>query len=155
MPPPELAVLVGLPGSGKSTFYEQRLARTHERVSKDLLPAGRGRQREVERLVAAALAAGRSVAVDNLNARASDRAPLVALAHAHGARAKAYLLDVPPVVCRDRNRLRTGRARVPDAVVFITAHRLEPPSRAEGFDELARVRPHGEGGFRVESVDEL
>ena len=33
----ELVILVGLPGSGKTTFYQSRFAETHAHVSKDLL----------------------------------------------------------------------------------------------------------------------
>ncbi len=50
MAPPEVVVLVGLQGSGKSTFYRQRFAATHALVSRDLFrnnPRPSRRQREL------------------------------------------------------------------------------------------------------------
>ena len=41
---PELAILMGLPGAGKSTFYRERLAATHRHVSKDLLQNAKNKQ---------------------------------------------------------------------------------------------------------------
>ncbi|MEU3554727.1 AAA family ATPase [Streptomyces fragilis] len=65
---PDLAVLVGLQASGKSTFCRRRLAGRHVLVGKDLFPRrARGKQRRQMRLVEEALAAGLPVAVDNTN----------------------------------------------------------------------------------------
>ena len=50
----------------------------------------RNRQRRMLAEVAAALDAGRSVAVDNTNPSRADRAPVIELAHARGARVVAY-----------------------------------------------------------------
>jgi predicted kinase len=83
----ELAILVGLQGAGKSTFYRTRLADTHALVSKDRFPNNRDPARRQRQLVEEALAAGRSVAVDNTNATVEDRAELVALGRLFGAEA--------------------------------------------------------------------
>jgi predicted kinase len=144
----ELAILVGLPGAGKTSFFRARLAETHVHVSKDVLGHGRDTGRRQLELVAQALRAGRSVAVDNTNPRAEDRAPLVALGRAAAARVVAYVLDTTPKESVARNRTRTGRERVPNVAVFVTAKRLQPPTRAEGFDAIYRVRAQG-GDFDV------
>lgn len=39
--------------------------------------------------------------------------------------------------------------RVPDVAIFTTAKKLVPPSYAEGFDRLLRVRPTGDHAFEV------
>lgn len=135
----EVAVLMGLPGAGKSTFYARRLATTHAHVSMDALPGRadkRGRQR---RLLADALASGRSVAVDNVNPTRGERAAIIADAQAAGARVVGYWLDAPPRACLGRNQGRSGTARVPPVAIFAFAKRFEEPTVAEGFAELWRV----------------
>ena len=150
----ELVILMGLPGAGKSTFYAQHLAATHAHVSMDALPRTASNKRARQRrLVEEALAAGRSVAVDNVNPTRAERADLIALAHAAGARVRGFWLDAPPRACLGRNDRRTGPSRVPPVAIFTFAKRFEEPALAEGFAELARVRATGtaeEPGFDVE-----
>jgi predicted kinase len=148
---PELAILVGLPGSGKTSFVRARLS-GHVHVSKDLMPNVARRDERQLALVREALAAGRSVAVDNINPRAADRAPLIAAARAHGASVVGYVLDADVQECLRRNRARAGRARVPDVAIFVNRKRLQPPTPAEGFDALFRVRAI-EGRFDVTDYD--
>ena len=138
-------MLVGLQGSGKSTWVAANLAGTHVVVSKDHWPNARRREARQQRLVGEALAAGRSVVVDNTNPAAADRAALVAVAREHGARTRAVHLDVPLAVCLARNAERDGRARVPLVGLYATAGRLEVPAADEGFDVVDVVRPAGPG----------
>jgi predicted kinase len=139
----DLVILIGLPGAGKSTFYRQHFAATHLLVSKDLLRSG-GRQTAA---IEAALGRGESVVIDNTNPSRADRAALVAQARRFGARVVGYFFvpDLPG--CRRRNAGRTGKARVPDVALYVTARRLEPPAHEEGFDELYDVRLEEGAGF--------
>jgi predicted kinase len=130
----ELVVFVGLQGSGKSSFYQARFAQTHALVSKDLMPNNRRRDDRQRELVMAALRQGKSVVVDNTNARRSDRVELVQLARALGASVVVYHFTAPLADCLARNRQRQGRARVPDVALHATRKRLEPPAADEGFD---------------------
>jgi predicted kinase len=146
----DLAVLVGLQASGKSTFYRRRLHAGHVLVSKDLFPRGaRHKQARQMRLVTEALAAGRSVAVDNTNPSPDEWGPLVEAGHAHGATVTAYWFPPDPAGSLRRNALRTGRDRVPDVGVHDTLRRLRRPSPADGFDAVFTVRFDGRGGFEV------
>lgn len=134
-------MFVGLQGAGKSTYYHAHYAATHARVSKDLMRSTHDREGRQRRLVAEALAAGRSVVVDNTNATRSSRAALVELGRAYGARVVAVWFDVPIGECLARNRRRQGRARVPDVAIFATARHLEPPTLDEGFDAVVVTTP--------------
>jgi predicted kinase len=136
----ELVVFIGLQASGKSSFYEARLAQTHERVSKDRFRNNRNPERRQRQLVEAALAQGRSVVVDNTNPTVADRAALVALGRAAGARLVGYYFASTVAGSLERNARREGKARVPDVAIFTVAKYLQRPSRAEGFDELFYVR---------------
>ena len=148
----ELVLLVGLPGSGKTSFYRARLADTHDQVSKDLMKSARDKNARQARIITAALAAGRSIVVDNTNVSRAVRAPLVTLGRAGGAELVAYFFPAPVADCLARNRARTGRARVPDVAIHSLARSLEPPTAAEGFDRIYRVVLEGEGAFAVSAL---
>jgi predicted kinase len=139
----ELIIFVGLQASGKSTFFRERFAATHNLVSKDLFRNNRNRNRRQGELVKAALRSGISVVADNTNPGVEDRHPLIELGHRFGARIVGYHFESGVRECLARNSRREGKARVPDVAIFATAKRLVPPSREEGFDELYRVRPDG------------
>jgi hypothetical protein len=145
---PELAILVGLTGSGKTSFLHARFATTHVHVSLDRLRHRRDRQSRQRDLIAQALAAGRSVVVDNVHASRADRAPLIELGRHHGASVTAWVLETTVAECVRRNRGRSGRARIPDVGIFAAAKRLEAPALDEGFDTVHRVRAEA-GRFDV------
>jgi predicted kinase len=133
-------ILVGLPGAGKSTFARARFP-GHVYISKDAFPpAARDKQARQDAALRAALAAGRSVLVDNTNVTPADRAAIIAIAREHGARIAGYYLEVSTREAVARNERREGRAKVPKVAIFTSAKRLVPPALAEGFDELHTVR---------------
>src|SRR5947207_15378024 len=130
----ELVILVGLPGAGKSTFFEERFAATHTVVSRDRMPAHRRPAARQAELVGAALGRGESVVVDNTNPAVADRAPFIAEARRRGARVVGYFFPPDLPACRRRNAARTGPARVPDVALYVALKRLAPPAWGEGFD---------------------
>jgi len=146
----ELVVFVGLQASGKSTFFRERFAATHEHVSKDRFPNNKNRSRRQAQLIEAALSAGSPVVVDNTNPTLEDRRAIVELGREHGTRIVGYYFESEVRLCVERNRRREGKARVPDVAIFATAKRLVPPSYSEGFDELFRVRMAGDA-FEIET----
>jgi len=133
---PELIIFVGMQAAGKSTYYAQHLAATHVHVSKDLMTNVRDRDARQQQMIEQALAAGRSVAVDNTNPTPLVRAPLIELGHRHGARVIGCFFETVVKEAIARNRLREGKARVPDVAIYTTAKRIVPPSLDEGFDEV-------------------
>ena len=148
----ECVLLVGLPGSGKTTFFRARFANTHAHVSKDLWPNVRDKRARQARELIDRLESGASVVVDNTNAAAAERAPVIAHARQQGARVIGYFFDVAPRVALARNARREGKGRVPAVAIHTIAKRLEPPTMAEGFDELYRVRTEEGQDFTVEPL---
>jgi predicted kinase len=136
----ELVVFAGLQASGKSAFFRERFAATHEHVSKDLFRNNKDPNRRQAQLIEAALRAGSSVVVDNTNPTVEDRRALIELGRRFGARIVGHYFDSTVRQCTERNRLRAGKARVPDVAIYATAKKLVPPSYSEGFDRLFRVR---------------
>ena len=149
--PAECIVLVGLQGAGKTTFYRQRFAASHAHVSMDLFPNARHKSARLLRELARALDDGRSVVIDNTNPTPEVRAPLIAAALARGVRVIGYFVEATPDEALARNRLRAGKARVPDVAILSTAKRLQPPHRSEGFEWLYRARS-GEDGFQITEI---
>ncbi|MFC5745410.1 AAA family ATPase [Actinomadura rugatobispora] len=150
----ELAILIGLQASGKTTFYRRHLSDTHVHVSKDLFGrSSRRKQARQLRQIAEALEAGRNVAVDNTNPSPEEWRPLIETGRRHGARITGYWFppDVPAAVARNAARPRENR--VPDVGIYATLKRLREPRHADGFDALRSVRLDGTGGFDVTAVD--
>lgn len=142
-------IFVGLPASGKTTFYQRRFAATHRHISKDHWPNAARKDERQAQLIRSALAAGASVVVDNTNAAPADRAAIIAIARQFNARVIGYYFTATTREAVGRNRAREGKQRVPDVAIFATAKRMTAPRRDEGFDELYRVAIRQDDGFDV------
>jgi predicted kinase len=149
----EMIILVGLPGSGKTTFRRQRLDATHTVISKDLMPNNRRPARRQAQLIEQALSAGRSVVVDNVNPTPEERAELIRCGRAQGARVIGYWFESSVADCLRRNAAREGKRRVPEVAIYSMAKLFRAPQREEGFDELCRVSIAAPGTFLVEPAE--
>ena len=145
----QLILFIGIPASGKSTFYCSHFFPSHVYISLDQL---RSRSAEAE-LLAFALRRQRNCVVDNTNVTRAMRAQYIRLAKAAGWQVVGYCFVTDKASALARNALRTGRARVPDKAIGAMAAQLEYPTRDEGFDELYVVRLR-EDGYDVEVADE-
>ena len=134
-----LAILMGIQGSGKSTFYHRFLAQDYVRVNLDTL-----KTRYQERLlVEACLQQEKSYAVDNTNPTREDRQRYIPAAKAAGYRIIGYYMESIFQECVARNDQREGKAKVPHVAIAATAKKLQRPSYDEGFDELYFVKNDG------------
>ncbi|MGH9059196.1 MAG: AAA family ATPase, partial [Acidimicrobiales bacterium] len=115
-----LVALVGVSGSGKSSFAAKHFSRT-EVLSSDFCrglvaddendQSASGAAFEVLHFIAGKrLATGRLVVVDATNVQPEARKSLVALAKRHHVFAVAVVLDVLEAVCAERNAHRPDRA---------------------------------------------
>jgi len=145
-PTMEAVLLIGIQGSGKSSFYKDRFADTHVRINLDMLKT---RHRE-KLFLDACLAAKQPFVVDNTNPTRDDRHRYIEPAKAAGFTVTGYYLQSKIDDCKERSENRVGKQVVPAKAIFGTAGRLELPSLEEGFDKLYYVRVDGNGGFVVE-----
>jgi predicted kinase len=147
-PNQRIVILVGLPGSGKSTYLHKLHANAISSDAIRLLLADDAADQSIHPQVFATMryllrhrvAIGRPVTyVDATHLTAAERAPYVAIARAYRCEIEAVFFNVPADVCRARNR---GRRRVvPDEAMEIMQAKLVPPGPAEGFDRITVVSP--------------
>jgi predicted kinase len=132
----EAVIFVGLPGSGKSSFFKERFFQTHVRISLDLLKT---RHRE-QRIMGACLETDQRFVIDNTNPTRLERAGYIEAAKANRFRITGYYFQSKVEDCLRRNAERTGNDRVPDVAILSTAKKLELPCLDEGFGKLFYVR---------------
>ena len=135
-----LVIMIGIQGSGKSTFYHKFLKDDFVRVNLDTL---RTRHRE-KLLIEECVEKGKSFAVDNTNPTRLDRERYIPLAKAAGYRIVGYFMQSKIRECIKRNNKRQGKEKVPEGAIVSTSNKLEMPSYDEGFDELYFVANDGE-----------
>lgn len=136
----ELIIFVGLPGSGKSYFYEEHFKNTHRHVSKDLFSKSSNKKKQQDLLLHKYLAQNHSVVVDNTNPTLEERAHLIQIGKAYGARIIGYFFQATIAECIVRNEGRAGIKKVPKVAIFTAAKRLKTPNYEEGFDQLYTVQ---------------
>ena len=135
-----IVILMGLQGSGKSTFYSRHLANEFVRVNLDTLKT----RHQEKLLIEECMQNESSFAVDNTNPTRLDRERYIKPAKEAGYRVIGYFFESKIKDCMQRNALREGKARVPEKAIAATSNKLEIPSFGEGFDELYFVKNNGE-----------
>ena len=144
----EMVLFIGIPATGKSSFYKERFFLTHVRINRDMLAT---RHRE-ELLIKACLEGKTKFVVENTNLTRAVRAQYIAVAKNAGFRVVGYYFESPAIDAVNRNKLRPEHERVPGVAIWAANKRLELPAIEEGFDELYRVKMLQLAGFAVEKL---
>jgi len=148
-----VVLAIGLPGSGKTTWYKRRGVTP---LSSDLLRSllfddiSEQRYQGLVFSTLRSLLRARLIAkmpwnyVDATNMSTHERKQWIKMAKSFGYEVQAVFFDVPLAVCLERNAKRDRQ--VSDEVMHKMAERLKPPTFKEGFEKITVVRVKGHPG---------
>lgn len=130
-PKSTMVILMGLQGSGKSTFFAREFAdKGFEHISLDILKT---RRKEAE-VLQDCIDNNKDCVIDNTNPTKADRSRYIVPGKHCDFRVVGYFLQSKLGDCLERNERR--ERKVPKKGILATFNKIETPSLQEGFDEL-------------------
>jgi predicted kinase len=140
----KLIILVGLPGSGKSTVAKEYFP-SYERISQDELGSREACEAKAHKL----MSQGKDVLIDRTNINKKQRSVWINLALHYGYQSIIGIyLDVEAEECIARIHLRKGHETVHEdisldkkrEIVYTFVKMWEPPKLGEGFSSIVLMR---------------
>ena len=146
---PILAVMVGISGSGKSTYanglktsFKAELVET-DAIRMELTGNAEDQSQNghvfavAKKRVNDYLSQGKNTIIDATSLNIKERKDWIDIGKANNAEVRAYFIDTPVSICKQQNNKR--ERKVPDWVIDKQANKLFGPTRAEGFDSVTTI----------------
>jgi predicted kinase len=146
---PILAVMVGISGSGKSTFANGlKTSLKAELVETDAIRVeltGNAEDQSqngkvfaiAKRRVNDYLSSGKNAIIDATSLSVRDRKEWIEVAKTNNAEVRAYFVDTPVDVAKRQNASRNRK--VPEFVIDKQAGKVQAPTKSEGFDSVSTI----------------
>ncbi len=158
IPELSLVLLIGTSGAGKSTFAKKHFKST-EIVSSDIcrgivsddensLNANKDAFELLDFIIRKRLKNGLLTVVDATNVQKSARRNLIALAREFHCLPVAIVLNTPPKIAKERNKLRSDRAEMGNHVIRQQHSQLKDAFRSLKREGFRRI-------YRFDSVEEI
>lgn len=138
----KMIILVGLPGSGKSTFA--RKYDNYKILNQDLTNGGK---KALLKKCEYFLKENRNVVIDRCNMSPKQRKPFIDLAKKYNAFIEVVILIVSPSICENRIANRLGHPTVSKEMTWVVKRHLNINSKAdqkypileEGIDYIKKL----------------
>jgi len=146
---PILAVMIGISGSGKSTYANGlKTSLNAQLVETDAIrleltgnaedQSQNGRVFDVaKKRVNDILEQGKNAIIDATSLTLRDRKDWIDIGKKNNAEVRAYFIDTPISVCKSQNNKRDRK--VPEWVIDRQASKLYAPTKSEGFDSVTVI----------------
>lgn len=147
-------LMMGLPGSGKSTYIEQHLEDvvivSQDEIRKifygnQFYPNAEfyvhGDAKNISRLM---LSQGKSIVIDATSILNKYRKEWKSIAKEYGANYTIIFIDTPKEICLKRNKKRPKSKQVPDSVIENMDFQMQRPLKLESANGNQQWWDHGE-----------
>lgn len=135
-----LIIMVGFPGSGKSTFIKKYLPHM-TRINNDTM-----KKKQIDTLLKESLENGKSIVIDNTNPSAIARSTFIKVTQPYNYTIVAIHIQTDKDLSMHNNMYRSlteGVTKVPSIVYNIYKKKFVLPAEEEGFNNIMKIKSNG------------